>query len=253
MPPSPDPDPQVPHRSKLDARGWRRVKAPSPAARAAPRSTHGARPADYALFPTGSGGDRRGEEDGGGSAECPHPGGAVRARLADSPYDFEDRVRSCTRPTASRFGSGRAQPGKPIRRVADFHTPEALARCSRGTSTGLAGACSNCRTLASVAAVPEAGQHGTNGPSPSASAAAACHGHGTADIHRRESGLPPDEDGRGQAGAVPGRPARLGGAGGARVFQFRREPGQKFNQVYEVYSNRFQRETSTKTKSSTSP
>jgi len=110
MPPSPE---SLTRKSridpKLDARGWRRVKAPSPsgACRTEEHPTaHG--PADYALF-----------LDGQPVAIVEAKKTAVdpqnvltqaeryaRGSLTVLTTSTGSACRSCTRPTASRFGSG---------------------------------------------------------------------------------------------------------------------------------------------------
>jgi hypothetical protein len=60
--------------------------------------------------------------------------------------------------------------------------------------------------------------------------------------HAGQSGRPADEIGRGQLDPLPGGPARARRPGGAHLRLLRAGAKRKFDQVYEVYSQRLSRQ-----------
>ena len=234
---------------KLDARGWGRVKAPkaSGACRTEEHETaHG--PADYALFLDGK------------------PVAIVEAKktavdpqnvlnqaerygrgLTGSPYNF-DGIRVpflySTNGEQIWFRDVRNQENR-CRRVADFHTPEALGEL---LSRDFDGACRRLLELPNAGERLRPYQRQANTATERAIA------------ERKRALLLAMATGTGKTFTVVNEAYRLMKAGVAkrvlflvdrralaaqavRAFRiFDAEPGQKFNQVYEVYSNRFQRE-----------
>jgi type I restriction enzyme R subunit len=250
MPPSPE---SLTRKSridpKLDARGWRLVKAPlaSGACRTEEHETaHG--PADYALF-----------LDGKPVAIVEAKKTAVDAQnvltqaeryargLTDSPYDFDGiRVPFLYSTNGEQIWYRDARnPESRSRRIADFHTPEALGEL---LSRDFDGACKRLLELPNAGERLRPYQRQANTATERAIA------------ERKRSLLLAMATGTGKTFTVVNQVYRLMKTGVAkrvlflvdrralaaqavRAFSsFDAEPGQKFNQVYEVYSNRFQRE-----------
>jgi type I restriction enzyme M protein len=234
---------------KLDARGWRRVKTPlaSGACRTEEHETaHG--PADYALF-----------LDGKPVAIVEAKKTAVDAQnvltqaeryargLTDSPYDFDGiRVPFLYSTNGEQIWYRDARnPKSRSRRVADFHTPEALGEL---LARDFDGACQGLLALPNTGDRLRPYQRQANTATERAIA------------ERKRSLLLAMATGTGKTFTVVNQVYRLMKTGVAkrvlflvdrralaaqavRAFSsFDAEPGQKFNQVYEVYSNRFQRE-----------
>jgi hypothetical protein len=234
---------------RLDARGWRRVKAASSAGACRTEeheTTHG--PADYALF-----------LDGKPVAIVEAKKTAVDAEnvltqaerygrgLQGSPFDFDGihvPFLYSTNGEQIWFRDAR-HPLNRCRQVADCHTPEALGELLARDFDGTCGA---------VLGMPN-GNERLRPYQRQANTAVE-----RAISERKRALLLAMATGTGKTFTIVNQIYRLMKAGVAkrvlflvdrralaaqavRAFRtFDAEPGQKFNQVYEVYSNRFQRE-----------
>ena len=207
-------------------------------------------PADYALVVDGqTARRRRGEEAHPRPAERAHPGRALLARHRPTAPSTSDGFRVpflySTNGEVIWFHDVR-HPLNRSRKIARFHTPAALrellardfdADCDwfarePERSSMRSGRTRSRPTTAIEQAIAERKRQ---------MLVAMATGTGKT-LHPGQPGLPADEVGRRPARPVPRRPPGAGRPGRPRLRLVRGRAGLKFDKIYEVYSQRFQRE-----------